>query len=120
MTPLVLGVRGSCMEPGLPAGAEAVAWPGRPVRVGDVVALRSGPNVMLHRVVARVGDRLVHQGDRGLRAGVARVREVIGHVDVPAGRYRRSPPAWRLTLGLLARFFTGIRSRTPSPVSPRR
>lgn len=109
MTPILLGVGGPCMEPGLPDGAETVAWPGRPVRVGDVVALRAGPHVMLHRVVARVGDRLVHQGDRGVGAGVARLRDVIGHVDSRAGRFRRSPPAWLLTLGLLARFLTGIR-----------
>lgn len=100
----ILKVDGPCMEPALADGAVVVPTPGRPVRVGDVVAIAAAGRVTLHRVVARVGDRIVHQGDRGERAGVARVREVIGHVDAPA-RFRRTPSAWRLALALGARYF---------------
>lgn len=100
----VLRITGPCMEPILPDGSFVTTQAPRFVRAGDVVAIAAAGRVTLHRVVARVGDRIVHQGDRGERAGVARVREVIGRVDAP-GRYRRTPSAWRLVLALCARYF---------------
>jgi hypothetical protein len=90
------------MEPLLADGAEAVAWPSRSIRTGDVVAIRAAGRVTVHRVVARVGDRLVHQGDRASGAGVARAGEVVGRVAAAGGRFRRTPRAWLLLLGLMA------------------
>ena len=56
---------GTSMEPTLQAGDLVVVKPQDSYRVGDVVAYRSASlgTVVLHRIIAREGDRYVFQGD---------------------------------------------------------
>lgn len=61
-----IDVSGSCMEPALVEGARVLLKPGPgPVRLGDVVLLRTPGGLRLHRVLLRFGDRIRTKGDRG-------------------------------------------------------
>jgi hypothetical protein len=117
--PALLEISGPCMAPLLPDGAVVAVAPADDVRVGDVVAIAAGGDLTVHRVVARVGDRLVHQGDRGARAGVAGVCQVVGRVKTAPASFRRTRSAWLLTLGLWARYL-GLTVRSARSGRPRR
>lgn len=58
-------IRGSSMEPGIVAGDVVIVRHDPPYGVGDVVAHRATPDgsLVLHRVVATEGPRLVLRGD---------------------------------------------------------
>jgi hypothetical protein len=74
-------VAGGSMEPTLPREAAVLARAGRP-RVGDVVLLETHGELVVHRLVARLGPLFVHAGDApGSAAGLCRARDLLGVVD---------------------------------------
>ena len=61
-----LTVSGTCMEPSLKEGSRITLRPcDGPVRVGDVVLLRTAAGLRLHRVLLHFGDRIRTKGDQG-------------------------------------------------------
>jgi phage repressor protein C with HTH and peptisase S24 domain len=89
------------MEPTLATGDRLVAARGRAARVGDVVAVRrpgGDRRLMVKRVVAVRGDKVVVAGDNPARStdsrsfGPVRRREILGRVVyryAPEGRTGR-------------------------------
>jgi nickel-type superoxide dismutase maturation protease len=94
-------VEGPSMEPTLATGDRLVAARGRAARVGDVVAVRrpgGDRRLMVKRVVAVRGDKVVVAGDNPARStdsrsfGPVRRREILGRVVyryAPEGRTGR-------------------------------
>lgn len=62
-----LTVSGTCMAPSLPEGTKVtLRSPSGPVRVGDVVLLRTPAGLRLHRVLFRFRDTIRTKGDHGI------------------------------------------------------
>ena len=85
------------MIPTFGAGARLRVAPAAAPRVGDVVLFAAGDAVVTHRVLARVpwgSDAwILHGGDSGWGAGLARQSSVLGRVLSP---HRRPTLARRL------------------------
>ena len=61
---------GRCMYPTLRIGDRFVTIPPRKkYRIGDIVALRSGNEYLVHRIVAKFNGRFFLKGDKGGFAG---------------------------------------------------
>lgn len=57
-------VEGASMLPTLPPGTEIVVVPlARPPRLGEILLFMEGEHLVVHRLVRRLGDLLVTQGD---------------------------------------------------------
>jgi signal peptidase I len=80
-------VAGKSMEPALRSGDLIVVRPGA-YAVGEVVAYRSGSRLVVHRVVATDGGRLVLQGDANDDFDAVRPRpdQVLGEVRLRVPR----------------------------------
>jgi hypothetical protein len=86
--PLLIEIAGRSMEPALPAGSRVWVLPcdglARQPRSGDVVALRSGGALLVHRLVWSAsfsdGARLFHRGDAGGGVGIAPADALVGGV----------------------------------------
>jgi hypothetical protein len=103
----LLTVSGSCMEPSLKEGSRITlkAFDGT-VRVGDVVLLRTAAGLRLHRVLARVGNRIRTKGDRGTYLDpTASLSAIVGVCETGETRVARLVRAARS----LARLFTRFR-----------
>lgn len=102
-----LTVTGHCMEPVFAHGSFAdLTVPGT-VKVGDVVLFRSARGLRLHRVVARIGQRLRTKGDAGaVLDPVIFSRDVIAVANRDGrsvrSRLRAGRSLFRVALGRLA------------------
>ena len=86
-----LTVTGSCMEPAIPEGAKIGLYlPSRPLRVGDVVLLKTANGLRLHRILIRFRGWLRTKGDRGSYLDPpAAAGAVIGACRFPESRAQR-------------------------------
>jgi len=106
---------GSSMVPTFGPGARLRVVPAAAPRAGDVVLLDAGDSVVTHRVLARIpwGSNAVilHGGDAGHGAGLARQSSVLGRVLSP----RRRPTLTRLIVGVAHAIRDVLRSRRDAP-----
>ncbi|MEO8500137.1 MAG: S24/S26 family peptidase [Vicinamibacteria bacterium] len=100
-----LRVSGTCMEPALREGSRIrLRSPVGPIRVGDVVLLRTSAGLRLHRVVFQSGGELRTKGDRGLYLDPATSRsEVIARCVTREPRWKALLRAASSAVRLLAR-----------------
>jgi HEAT repeats/Peptidase S24-like len=121
-----LRVAGGSMSPTVAEGGEVMVRRGR-ASLGDVVVLRARGELIVHRLVARLGPRWVHKGDReGALPGLCRDDEVLGLAELP-----REPPSpsrrlrWALMalsrallLLALVGVVAGCKKAPPPPAAP--
>lgn len=104
-------VAGASMTPTIRVG-EVVPVEGGEVRNGDVALLWSREGPLVHRVVDRAGDWIVHAGDASGALGIASRREIVGRIPLP--RATRTARILGLLLRLAAPFnYLGIPSTRP-------
>ena len=94
-----LTVSGACMEPLLREGDTIqVETPGRAMRLGDVVLVRTPLGLRLHRVVFRFKETLRTKGDRGIYLDpVVSQRDVVAVWPSTESRAQR---AWQAGLSV--------------------
>lgn len=115
---------GNSMEPGMTAGDLVVVLPAPSYDFGQAVAYRSAllDTVVLHRIVAREGDRFVFQGDNNdfLDPESPTQRDFVGKLalHVPQGgtwlKRLTAPPALAVYAFLLLAGGTAARTRRES------
>lgn len=90
-----LTVSGTCMAPALREGARIrLQSPTGPLRIGDVVLLRTAAGLRLHRVVLKFQGAIRTKGDRGTYLDPAALgKEVIAV-------WATSEPRWRSLLNV--------------------
>jgi hypothetical protein len=118
-----LRVAGGSMTPTVAEGGEVMVRRGR-ASLGDVVVLRARDELIVHRLVARLGPRWVHKGDcEGALPGLCRDDEVLGLAELPRAR---PSPARRLRWMLMAlsrallvvTVVAGCKKPPPPPAAP--
>jgi cytochrome c2 len=102
---VILVAGGRSMAPSIRDGASVLLEPVRALPgVGDVVLLRSGDRLLLHRVVRRCAEGVVTRGDgAGGDDGLIAPEQVFGRAMAVSGRrpLHLRPPFGRLAIALL-------------------
>ena len=100
---------GRCMEPGLQEGSMVCAQSAelRRPRVGEVVLVRVGGNLKVHRLLGIWGDRIQTRPDVGAWDPLLRTSDILGVVEGPRppllGRYwARRAKAFALLRGWIS------------------
>lgn len=75
--PLVVRASGLSMWPLLRPGQRVVVQPSRDIKVGDLALVELGRTLVLHRVVAISGSRIVSKGDHNPRPDPELIRDAV-------------------------------------------
>lgn len=86
-------VEGTSMLPTLPPGTEILVAPlARPPQLGEILLFMEGEHLVVHRMVRRLGDRLITQGDgRSSPDRPIRHEQLVGRV---IAAFLGSRPCW--------------------------
>jgi len=117
-------INGASMEPGMRRGDLAILQVGADYAVGDVATYRHpqiGP--IIHRIIARDGERFVFQGDNNnfIDSYRPRADELLGRlwIYIPRAGALLQALRWPPMFAALATVMVGTALMTPASVSPR-